>query len=609
MLVTSITTTLTASAVGAVLKPLSTELVAHVKRYAKSPERVVFKALSAIELGRRIYSVINVKTLWNIEKEVSLFDFYYPSRIAFPGEKSAKSVTNLSDFPAKTNFVLQGTAGQGKSIFLRYLYGQLAFSASSHHTVSIFVELRRITKEKSIADLIADALQRAGLPTGPELVDIYLASEKIILLLDGFDEISFDLVSQACDELEQFSSRFPNLRIIVTSRPEAAIQKSAHFRVAKIDPLQLTDHKPFLDKICRDKSQAAEIHQAINKSVHAIGALLTTPLLLTLLVLLYRAQSSIPTNLSRFYEQLFDVLFLKHDQTKPGFRRSRFTNLDEVQLKNLFEAFSFNSQISGKQIFTSAEFETHANEAKKLTAIEVSVPGFQKEVVKTACLMIEDGLEISFTHKSVAEFYAASFVQKSPTDFAEQFYAQLRSDQTFSAWRGELSFLKEVDKYRFARFFEIPELELAITLVSKSDLASPEGQREKILNDFINGASAGLALKDHNIKISQLRNLDCIRLHNYFEDSIWQRLVHPLFSYSFVEYSNILDFYKETTASGKTEVLTSVKALNSMMNGELKNLLRAELELGARSFQEKLDESRAMVERENQKIKLVSQLK
>lgn len=234
LIIASITTVLTSSAVGAALKPLSTELIAYVKQYAKNPERIVHKALTAVELGRRVYGVINVKTLWSIEKEVSLFDFYYPSRVVFPGEKNAKSIVSLEDFPEKSSLVIQGTAGQGKSIFLRYLYGQLSFSITSHKKIPLFVELRRIAKEKSLADSILDALERTGLPSSEELLDVYLESDRIILLLDGFDEISFELVSQVCDDLEQISARFPSLRIVVTSRPEAAIQKSAHFRVAKL---------------------------------------------------------------------------------------------------------------------------------------------------------------------------------------------------------------------------------------------------------------------------------------------------------------------------------------------------------------------------------------
>lgn len=609
MITAGITTVLTSSAVGAVLKPLCAELVAHVKRYAKNPERVVHKAITTIELGRRVYGVINIKTLWSIEKEVSLFDFYYPSRVVFPGDKNAKSVVSLEDFPNNSNFVVQGTAGQGKSIFLRYLYGQLSFSITSHKRIPLFVELRRIAKDKNLSDSILGALERAGLPSSEELLDVYLASDRVVLLLDGFDEISFELVSQVCDDLEQISARFPSLRIVVTSRPEAAIQKSAHFRVARLDPLQPTDHKPFLAKICRDESQASEIHQAIGKSSHQIGALLTTPLLLTLLVLLYRAQSSIPATLSRFYEQLFDVLFLKHDQTKPGFRRDRYTNLDEVQLKNLFEAFSFHSQISGKQIFTASEFETHTNEAKKLTVIEVSVSGFQKELIKTACLMIEEGLEISFTHKSVAEFYAASFVQKSSADFAAQFYSQLRSDRTFSAWLGELSFLKEIDKYRFTRFFEIPELERSIVCVSKSELVTPDGQREKILSGFIEGASARLSVMDGILKVSAISNLESVKINTYFEAEIWNHLICSIFYYQLNEYPEVTDFFKQVTNSGKTEILTSIKSLDFMMNSSLRRLLSAKAEIALNDLRERLSLAQSVVEREDQKTKLVPQLR
>lgn len=185
--------TLAPSALGMIVKPLINEIIETAKKKINAPERIVAKSLSSIELGKRVYNVINVKTLWNVEKEVSLFEFYYPSRLKFSANSKPQQIDHLSSFPKDFNYVIQGTAGQGKSIFLRYLYGQIAFTIETEKKIPAFIELRRLSLEKNLEALIGDALERLGLPNNSDLIDAYLASEKIILLMDGFDEIDADL--------------------------------------------------------------------------------------------------------------------------------------------------------------------------------------------------------------------------------------------------------------------------------------------------------------------------------------------------------------------------------------------------------------------------------
>jgi hypothetical protein len=453
--------TLGVAAAGGLLKPL----IGDIYNYAVSkvkPDGLAqaYKALTAMELGKQVYKTINVKTLWNVEKEVSLFEFYYPSRVTFPGNEEASRINSISQLPNEKRFVIQGTAGQGKSIFLRFLYGQTIFENKELNKVPLFIELRRLTLDTSLMSLIAGALKRLGLPATKENASDYLASEKLVLLLDAFDEIDTELIARTVGELEEIASLFESLPILITARPNSSIQQCAFFRVAHLDTLNSNDHLPFLQKVCANKGQAKAIHSAIvsNEGSH-LQSLLSTPMLLTLLVLLYRAQSTFPSTLARFYEQLFDVMFFKHDQTKPGFHRTRYTNLDEIQLKQLFEAFSFQARVSEHQIFTNSTFESTINEAMLDTGVSVSPMGFKKELVKTACLLIEEGLELTFIHKSVAEFYAASFVQRSANDFVVDFYNQIIAEGLQMQWAGELNFLAQIDSYRNSKCFIIPQAE------------------------------------------------------------------------------------------------------------------------------------------------------
>src|SRR5262249_28468935 len=140
-------------------------------------------ATNISQLYKRIETVQKIKTIWQVDKEVKLMTFYYPSKLII--DDTPKEITAIKQIPAPGNFVIQGTVGQGKSIFLRYLsIRELAQS----QRIPIFAELRRVDETGLIAFLRAQ-LKWLGFEMDDDMFDFYAGSGKMILLLDGFDEL------------------------------------------------------------------------------------------------------------------------------------------------------------------------------------------------------------------------------------------------------------------------------------------------------------------------------------------------------------------------------------------------------------------------------------
>lgn len=405
-------------------------------------------------IARALCSITKVKTLWNVEKEVSLHEFYYPSSITF-SEGACKTIASLKELGPRQNFVIQGTAGQGKSIFLRYLCGQELIPSQTSSRVPLFVELRRVRENWNVQSLIVEALQKYKLPSTDAAWSFLASSGKFVLLMDAFDEIDPGLTGQAVADIETLAELYrETLQIIVTSRPDADIQRSPLFRVCRLMPLRGEDHLPFLQKICPEKNQAESLMRVLGSSSTEIRDLLTTPLMMTLLVILYKSLQTVPDTVPKFYEELFDVLFYRHDHSKPGFRRKRYTQLDDTKVKKLFSAFCFYVQLEGLGVLTNAQFQTCMERANKACNESVDHEKFKQELIKTVCLMQQDGFEYSFIHKSVTQYYAATFVRGSSEDFAAKFYALAAKRKHH--WDLELRFLSEIDAYNFMKFYESP---------------------------------------------------------------------------------------------------------------------------------------------------------
>lgn len=448
------------------------------------------------EVANSIGKITHVKTLWNIEKEVSLYSFYYPSSLEFP-EGMRKPVSALKELGTLQNFIIQGTAGQGKSILLRYLCGQELRPDLSSNRLPIFIELRRIRSNHSLKDLLFDSLKKYGFKNVTEdIFDALLKSGKFILLCDAFDEIEPSLVQATLNDIESLSELYDSaLQIIVTTRPNSDIQHSASFRLTKIVPLSAQNQLPFLKKVCTEKGQAEALHEVILKSPADVKGLLTTPLMLTLLVTLYKSIQTVPDTVPRFYEELFDVLFYRHDHSKPGFRRKRFTNLDDSNIKSLFSAFCFYVRLNRLSVISLEQLETCCALASKATGLHIDPRKFKDEIVKTVCLMQEEGFEFSFIHKSVAEYYSAAFVSKSSDEFARKFYGKFGDGWLKAEWALELRFLSLIDQYRFSKYFQlhwIAAFENKMSIDFSNEL-SPS-QRDKLTSDFCIGNKIRLGL-------------------------------------------------------------------------------------------------------------------
>lgn len=404
--------------------------------------------------AKAIGQVTHVKTLWSTDKEISLYEFYYPSKIE-TDKSLIKEISGLKDFDSQNNYVIEGTGGQGKSIFLRYLCGQELQSKYSSNRIPIFIELKNIQAGSSLAKLINDSLIKNNLKPDFDVFDILAQSGKLILLLDAFDEIDPSEITKCITDIENIADRYKdNLQIIITSRPNTDIQHSSKFRVCYLHPLDEMDHLPFLRKSCTVIKEAEKIYKAIQLSKVGVSNLLTTPLMMTLLILLYETSEIIPNTVPRFYEELFDVLFYRHDRTKPGFRRKRYTNLEDTEIKIYFSAFCFHAHLKNYGIFNTEQFNECCKLATKATGIAVDPILFRNEIIKTICLMLEEGFTYSFIHKSVLEFYFAEYVKSSSQEFAKKFYNGIIENYPSNRdWYAITKFLSQIDEYRYEKFY------------------------------------------------------------------------------------------------------------------------------------------------------------
>lgn len=446
-------------AVGLLLQAIWAEATKSASTFAKTTFKR-WQTKSTLErVCERSKQLRKVKTIWQVEREVDLAKFYYPSKIK-SSKQPPKVVSRLEDFDYDGNLVVRGIVGQGKSTFLRYL---AACELERSARLPVFVELRRLGAQQSVVDAVIEEMKNLGLEDASADIIEYLGKgSRLVLLLDGFDELSEELVTPVVQELESLSVRNPGLRMIVTSRPENAIERSPHFRVFDLAPLAQGEYAQVVAKITRKQAIADEIVNGVNQAQESIARLLTTPLMVSLLVVHWRVGHGVPENRVAFYDPLFMLLLNRHDSAKAGYRRRRASKLSDSQLLTFFNCLCFITRRDGVSAMRENALNAAAARALKWCSLEGPPDAAVDDIRRITCLILKDGLdEYRFLHKSVQEFHSACCVRDQSDALASDFYVSMQ--RRWSDWEQELQFLRTIHQERYDRYFAVPMLDQVVS--------------------------------------------------------------------------------------------------------------------------------------------------
>lgn len=488
------------------------------------------------ELEKQFLDVVKVKTIYKGDKAIDLNTFYVPTKVIVDG--NVEKVNLINEIPS--NFiVLEGTVGQGKSIFMRYLTFKEAKSNSSK---PIFFELKNL-KNNTLQDSIKKILENWIDIFQDDDFDYLINSNKFSLFLDGFDEIPGEQVPQVILELENWCKKYPNLRITISSRPDSDIQNSTYFDVYRLMPYGLDEQFQLVEKlISRSEKEARDsLKKSIRESEYEIQELLKTPLMVTLYVMKFRANLNIPTNQSEFYNDLFQVLSSRHDKTKPGYKREFKSKFHEIELQKVFEAFCFIAGNRKKLAFTTQEALDTIEIALKDSKLSASPNSVLEDFTKVVCLLLRDGNDYTFIHRSIQEFYYALYIFKREEAGKLGFYNELNNSKFIEDKENILNFLEEIDKYYYFKHYAQSSLKKIIAFF----------EIEKDQNDFMKKIFYTTnKVIDNEIIIFLndelvIYDLDIFSIRKKIFELIWSNNLIPTVKTFCINSSSISDKYKD----------------------------------------------------------------
>ncbi|MBC2177740.1 NACHT domain-containing protein [Listeria booriae] len=487
-----------------------------------------------------------IKTILYKREPQDLYSFYESLDVKRDTDDQIISSENIMDIVSIGNkLIITGTGGSGKTVMLKYLFLE---SIKKNFKIPILIELRSLNdtpkEDINLLDYIYNSLESMNLSIERKYFEYSLVDGNYLILLDGFDELNSDIAKKVTEEIINISDKYHDNHFIVSSRPSYDfvawndyIELSTQ-ALTKEKALSLIDKLDFNTAI--KKKFYKELESELFFKYHSFASV---PLLLTIMLLTYENNASIPDKLNDFYEQAFAALYHTHDALKGGYSREIRSNLGYDIFKDVFSYFCFKTYFNQEYEFTRDKLLSYIEEAvtKRTKGNQVKSSDYLLDLTKSVCMLIQDGLIYKFSHRSFQEYFAAVYTtQLNDTTQARLLKSWLKEDGGLvRAHSGYLNILRELQEERYEKNIIYPAM---LELKKQLERCSDEGER---LATIVSG-----------FRIRALSRVD--------EDN--QMIRKYRFS---IEYKNIY-FYNIINEISRTNINWSIRAGGSYLDRENK---------------------------------------
>jgi hypothetical protein len=291
-------------------------------------------------------------------------------------------------------------------------------SAYEHECLPVLIELRRFrTDEIDILQLIQNELAICGLPESAKLAESLLKAGRLLILLDGIDEVPRGKLDTLISHLRDFTDRYAENRFVTSCRTAFYKDYFPRFTdvvLADFDNAQIATfvRNWFRSSEDRQLGTAEAFLQLLDDPANAAAKeLASTPLLLTFLCIAYDDRQRLPANRSALYRQALEILLEKWAASKrvhnEPIYRELHSELETQMLSNIAApAFGDNSYFFSRReiMYRIAEFlknelnaPKHLDSNQILEAIEVQQG-----------LIVQRAQDVySFSHLTLQEYLTA----------------------------------------------------------------------------------------------------------------------------------------------------------------------------------------------------------
>jgi len=350
------------------------------------------------------------------------------------GQIVEERVPGLEAVEQHNKLMILGKPGAGKTTFLKHLAIQCIGGQFQAERVPLFVTLKDFAEAEEQPDVLAylntlipsaGEAQRATSKTvaSVEALQALLLEGRALILLDGLDEVRETDASRVLRQIQQFSERYASNAFVITCRiaaREYTFQKFTEVEVADFDDEQIADVSGKWFRSRHDEVKAKRFLEEL-ETHPPIRNLASSPLLLTLLCLVFEDSGEFPSNRAELYQTGVDVLLKKWDVKRNIERDQVYKKLSLRRKEDLLSQIAYRTFEAGNYFFKQKDLERQIREfiehlpgaSSDEQTLELDSEAVLKSIEAQHGLFVERARGIySFSHLTFHEYFAARDIKE-----------------------------------------------------------------------------------------------------------------------------------------------------------------------------------------------------
>ncbi|MFN6570560.1 NACHT domain-containing protein [Dendronalium sp. ChiSLP03b] len=361
--------------------------------------------------------------------------------------RSFESIENLEEFYRKANsrkfqsqdkgkqegikvanekqyLMVLGGPGAGKSTFLRKM-GLEALKGKKggikQACIPVFIELKRFTSsENNIEKFIIEEFRNCDFPSPDKFTAKALEEGKLLILLDGLDEVPTQNLTEAISQIQNFVDKYDKNRFVASCRTAAhrsGFRRFSDVSMADFDDTQIQQfiYNWFQSAVDKQVKTGEKCWELLQKPEHsAAKELAHTPLLLTFLCLVYDRSQSFPNNRSVLYRKALRILLEEWASEKRILRDEIYQGLHTELEEILLSEIAYKNFESDRLFFSQRDI---VQQIKTFLASNLNAPQYLDGEKVLNAIAIQQGILVeraediySFSHLTLQEYLTAQYI-------------------------------------------------------------------------------------------------------------------------------------------------------------------------------------------------------
>jgi hypothetical protein len=355
-------------------------------------------------------STVNSVIFGNSQRQ--LREIYVPVSLLVEGDDVKVAI---NDYPKELidsyqRILIKDSLGMGKSTIVKIMFLDVIDNEIGY---PIFVELRHLSKERTLIQEILNQLGSINNTFDEQLLLDLISTGGFIFFLDGLDEVKLDERRFIVDDVQNFVSKANKCQFVITSREDDALAGFGNFKGCSIVVMNPGDICSLLLRYGNKSKKVEELVGKISRHEYQdIDDFLKSPLLVGLLFRAYMEKEDLDLKLYQLCSNIFPVFFEQHDQTKDGsFTHDKLSQLDAFDMERVLRVMGFYCVAKNKINYSYDDFNQLINYAvEQCGNLNVKIDGLRDDFSKSVPLFCKDGCYYRWVHSSLCYYYAARYI-------------------------------------------------------------------------------------------------------------------------------------------------------------------------------------------------------